>query len=56
MHPPLLKEAPLEHMAQDCVQMALLKHKNSFYNNNDEDLVILEKGQSGVLQLAKSII
>lgn len=57
VHPPLLKQALLEHMAQDCVQMALLKHKTrSFCNNNDEDLVILEKGQSQVLQLAKSII
>lgn len=54
---PLLKQTPLEHVAQDCVQMVLSKQKpRSFCNNNDADLVILEKGQSKVLQFAKSII
>lgn len=54
---PLLKQTPLEHMTQDCVQRVLSKHKtSSFCDNNDADLIILEKGQSKVLHFARSII
>lgn len=56
MHPLLLKQTLLNYMTQDCVQMASSKHKpRSFCKNNDADFVILEKGQSKVLQFSKSI-